>query len=140
MPRQPHTGAEHLRLNASVSGALRGTEGSNLASSSGESCTNLRLLEKHVASAARFPELALAAATADIGRGGGAPARDPAATFGEMLRRLEDDALWAREYEDFVREVSFAGPGEAIGFADALAACTRLVAVIDRCGEGSGER
>ena len=39
--RQPHTGAEHLRLNASVSGALRGTEGSNLASSSGESTANL---------------------------------------------------------------------------------------------------
>ena len=35
--RQPHTGAEHLRLNASVSGALRGSEGSNLASSIGES-------------------------------------------------------------------------------------------------------
>jgi hypothetical protein len=35
--RQPHTGAEHLRLNASVSGALRGTEGSNPSPSSGES-------------------------------------------------------------------------------------------------------
>ena len=45
-----------------------------------------------------------------------------------MLERLETDALWAREYEDFVRAVSFAGPGEAIDFADALAACTRLVA------------
>ena len=40
--RQPHTGAEHLRLNASVSGALRGTEGSNLASSTGESSANHR--------------------------------------------------------------------------------------------------
>ena len=49
--------------------------------------------------------------------------------FADMLRRLETDALWAREYEDFVRAVSFAGPGEAIDFADALAACTRLVAV-----------
>src|ERR1700674_1043580 len=33
---QPHTGAEHLRLNASVSGALRGTEGSNPSPSTGE--------------------------------------------------------------------------------------------------------
>jgi hypothetical protein len=41
--RQPHTGAEHLRLNASVSGALRGTEGSNLASSSGESANRRSL-------------------------------------------------------------------------------------------------
>ena len=38
--RQPHTGAEHLRLNASVSGALRGTEGSNPSPSSGESGAN----------------------------------------------------------------------------------------------------
>jgi hypothetical protein len=42
---------------------------------------------------------------------------------------FEADALWAQEYQDFVQEVSFAGPGEAIDFVDALAACTRLVAV-----------
>jgi hypothetical protein len=30
--------------------------------------------------------------------------------FVEMLQRLETDPLWAREYEDFVRAVSFAGP------------------------------
>lgn len=47
----------------------------------------------------------------------------------EMLRQFETDALWTREYEDFVRAVSFAGPGEAIDFGDALAACIRLVAV-----------
>src|ERR1700674_4911248 len=41
LPPQPHTGAEHLRLNASVSGALRGTEGSNPSPSSGESAANL---------------------------------------------------------------------------------------------------
>jgi hypothetical protein len=46
-----------------------------------------------------------------------------------MLRRLETDPLWAREYEEFVRQVSFAGPGEAINFADALAACARLVKI-----------
>jgi hypothetical protein len=52
--------------------------------------------------------------------------------FADMLRQLEAleaDALWAREYEEFVRAVSFAGPGEAIDFAHALAACTRLIAV-----------
>jgi hypothetical protein len=47
--------------------------------------------------------------------------------FAEMLRRLETDPLWAREYEDFVRQVSFAGAGEEIHFADAVAACARLV-------------
>jgi hypothetical protein len=49
--------------------------------------------------------------------------------FADMLRRFEADGLWAQEYQDFVREVSFAGPGEATDFVDALAACTRLVAV-----------
>jgi hypothetical protein len=29
-----------------------------------------------------------------------------------------------------VRSVSFAGPGELIGFADACAACSKLVAVV----------
>jgi len=89
---------------------------------------DLAALEQHVASTPRFPELVLAAAAADVGRGGSAEiSADPAAMFGEMLRRLETDPLWAREYEDFVRQVSFAGGGEVIHFADALAACARLV-------------
>jgi hypothetical protein len=79
-----------------------------------------------------FPELVHAAAAADVGRGGKRiePA-DPAAMFTDMLRRLEADALWAREYQDFVRAVSFAGPSEDIDFAHALTACTRLIAVAD---------
>jgi hypothetical protein len=56
-------------------------------------------------------------------------AGDAAADFTEMLRRLETDPLLARGYEEFVRQVSFAGPGEAIDFAEALAACTRLVKI-----------
>jgi hypothetical protein len=47
-----------------------------------------------------------------------------------MLHRLETDPLWAREYEEFVRQVSFAGPGEVIDFAAALAACTRLAMAV----------
>ena len=85
-------------------------------------------LERHVATAPRFPELVLAAAAGDVGRGEEAGAiGDPAAMFAEMLRRLETDPLWAREYEEFVRQVSFAGVGEVIQFGDALAACSRLV-------------
>jgi hypothetical protein len=87
---------------------------------------DLAALEQYVAAAPRFAELVLTAAAADEGRGR-ATAADPAAMFAEMLRRLETDPLWAREYEEFVRAVSFAGPGEAIEFADALAACTRLI-------------
>ena len=47
--------------------------------------------------------------------------------FAAMLRRLETDPLWAREYEHFVRQVSFAGGGEVNHFTNALAACARLV-------------
>jgi predicted nucleotidyltransferase component of viral defense system len=61
---------------------------------------DLAALERHAASAPRFAELVRTAAAADVGRGGSAAAGDPAAMFSEMLRRLEADALWAREYED----------------------------------------
>ena len=54
------------------------------------------------------------------------PPTDPAAIFADLLQRLEADPLWAREYEDFVAAVSFAGPGEIVVFADALAATRRL--------------
>jgi hypothetical protein len=58
---------------------------------------------------------------------GGAAITDTTAMFAQMLRRLETDHLWVMEYEDFVRQVSFAVAGEEIHFADALRACRRLV-------------
>jgi Nucleotidyl transferase AbiEii toxin, Type IV TA system len=91
---------------------------------------DLAALEQHVASAPRFRELVLAAAAADVGRGGRAVTGDTAALFEEMLGRLETDRLWAREYEGFVRAVSFAGAAEAIAFEDALGGCRRLVAAV----------
>jgi hypothetical protein len=92
---------------------------------------DLAALEPTVASAASFRELVLAAVTADVGRGGEKdPPTDPGAIFKTMLQRLETDPLWAKEYEDFVRQVSFAGPGETINFSQALAACTRLAAPV----------
>jgi predicted nucleotidyltransferase component of viral defense system len=87
---------------------------------------DLAAIERHAASAPRFAELVLAAAGADIERGAGSTG-DTAADFAAMLQRLETDPLWAREYEEFVRQVSFAGPEEVIDFVDALAACARLV-------------
>lgn len=47
-----------------------------------------------------------------------------------MLEQLTDDPQWAREYQEFVRQVSFAGPGATPDFAAALAACSRLVAIV----------
>jgi hypothetical protein len=90
---------------------------------------DLAALERRVALAPRFPALVVAAAAADVERGGGS-AGSPAEMFSEMLRRLETDPLWAREYEDFVRQVSFGAPGEMIDFAAALAACARLAAAV----------
>jgi predicted nucleotidyltransferase component of viral defense system len=87
---------------------------------------DLAALEQRVVDAPRFAELVLAAAAADEGRGG-VPAAGPATMFAEMLQRLERDPLWASEYEDFVRQVSFTGAGEVIHFADAVATCGRLV-------------
>jgi hypothetical protein len=98
---------------------------------------DLAALAERATLSRRFPELVLAAAEADAGRGGGAPAGDPATMFAEMLQRLETDPLWAREYEDFVRQVSFAGPGEVIDFAAALAACTQLIAVAMQFSRGT---
>jgi Nucleotidyl transferase AbiEii toxin, Type IV TA system len=94
----------------------------------------LAALELGAVGAPHFRELVLAAAAADEGRGGGT-AGDPAAMFGEMLNRLETDPLWAREYEDFVREVSFAGLEEGIDFGAALAACARLATVVHGTSE-----
>jgi predicted nucleotidyltransferase component of viral defense system len=98
---------------------------------------DLAALEQHAAAAPRFAELVRIAAAADKGRGG-AQAVDPKTMFAEMLRRLETDPLWAREYEDFVRQVSFAGHSNLIGFTDAYTKCSRLVAMV--CRHGKEER
>jgi hypothetical protein len=72
----------------------------------------------------------LAAVAVDVGRGGEKDSRtNPAIIFAGMLQRPETDPLWAREYEDFVRAVSFAGPHEMIGFLGALASCRRLAGI-----------
>jgi hypothetical protein len=97
---------------------------------------DLAALEAAVATAADFRGLVLAAVAADVGRGGEKdPPTDPAVIFGTMLQRLETDPLWAREYEDFVRSVSFAGPHEMIGFREALLSCRRLTGI---AGTGAG--
>lgn len=54
-------------------------------------------------------------------RGGEATASsNHRALFAGMLERVSTDPLWAAEYQDYVRQVSFAAPGELIGFDQAL--------------------
>jgi Nucleotidyl transferase AbiEii toxin, Type IV TA system len=92
---------------------------------------DLAALETAVMSASNFRDLVHAAVAADVGRGGEKdPPTEPEIIFAGMLERLQSDPLWAREYEDFVRAVSFAGPHELIGFADALAAVARLLQLL----------
>ena len=86
-----------------------------------------------------FPRLVRGALAADKGRGGEAAVpSDPAALFAGMFERLAADRLWATEYEDFVRQVSFADRGELIGFDQALAALRDLIALLDTKGRDEG--
>lgn len=71
----------------------------------------------------------------DKGRGEEAAVpSDPTALFAGMFERLATDKLWATEYEDFVRQVSFADRGELIDFNQALAALRDLVALLETDG------
>jgi hypothetical protein len=93
---------------------------------------DLAALKSVVETVPAFTTLAFQAAAADAGRGVGAiDASDPATRFANMIDRLRSDKLWATEYDDFVRQVSFAQPAERIGFDQALAA---VVALVDMLG------
>ena len=91
---------------------------------------DLAALESHVAAAPDFVRLARRAATDDAGRGGGTAPAVVGDRFAMMLDRLQRESFWAAEYDQFVRDVSFAPPGETISFAEALAAGRRLVASV----------
>jgi hypothetical protein len=90
---------------------------------------DLAALKASVATSADFAGLVSKAMADDKGRGGQAIASsDPAALFADMLGRLSTDPLWATEYRDYVRQVSFADPDELPDFGQALAALRDLVA------------
>ena len=90
---------------------------------------DLAALASTAMAAPAFTTLVLQVVAADAGRGGDATASStPALLFAGMIERLRSDRLWAAEYDDFVRQVSFARPDERIGFAQALAAVVALVA------------
>jgi hypothetical protein len=91
---------------------------------------DLAALETQVAASPDFARLVQQAALADTGRRGGRAPTPAAERFAMMLDRLQREKFWADEYDEFVRQVSFARPDEVIGFANALAATKRLVAAI----------
>jgi hypothetical protein len=68
----------------------------------------------------------------DTGRGGGKAPAHPGERFASMLERLGNDPLWSDEYDEFVHNVSFAGPNEVISFAAALEAAKGLANRADK--------
>ena len=96
---------------------------------------DLAALKDSVGTASSFPNLALKAVSDDEGRGGTATTGiKPAALFAGMLERLAADPLWAREYQDYVQQVSYAELDQLISFEQALAAVRDLVALISGGG------
>jgi hypothetical protein len=93
---------------------------------------DLAALEAHVGKSPAFTHLVQQATAADTGRRGGRAPAGATERFAMMLGRLQREKFWADEYNEFVRQVSFARPDEVIGFENALAAGRRLVA---RLGE-----
>jgi len=88
---------------------------------------DLAALTAHVAQSPQFAMLVARATAADTGRGGGVAPSDAAERFAAMLATLQTDKRWAADHARYVAEVSYAAPYEQIDFAQALAACRRLV-------------
>lgn len=91
---------------------------------------DLAALASHVMLAPQFKELVQRTVAADADRGGAAVPADPRARFAGMIERLSSDARWAAEYDDLVRQVSFARNDEQIDFKAALAVCREIVASV----------
>ena len=89
---------------------------------------DLAALESHIADANKFRALILKAAAADAARG---RTKNPVGLqkrLQMMLDILPRDPWWAREYEKYVAEASFAAVDERIKFAEALEAAWRIIA------------
>jgi hypothetical protein len=96
---------------------------------------DLAALKTTVEASPAFATLARKAMADDTGRGGqGAAISDPATLLAALFERLDSDPLWASEYEDYVRQVSFADPGHQIRFAQALVAVRDLAAPLVQAG------
>jgi hypothetical protein len=93
---------------------------------------DLAALESYIVGAPGFAALVRQIAEKDAGRGGGGAPLNPIERFVTMLDLLHHDKKWAKEYETFVLQVSFAGPGEKISFSEAFAATQRIVASVHK--------
>lgn len=87
---------------------------------------DLAALERIVAKADAFVGLVQGAMADDANRGGGEAPQQPKDRFARMFELLTADVLWAKEYDQFVHDKSFARADEVIPFAAALEAVRRL--------------
>ena len=97
---------------------------------------DLAALKPTIGASGEFTALVSRAMSDDEGRGGAATAVTPTRLLAGMLKELATDPLWAAEYRDYVRQVSFADPAELIGFDQALSALGGLVTLL----QGGGRR
>jgi predicted nucleotidyltransferase component of viral defense system len=88
---------------------------------------DLAALEQRLLAAPVFATVLRGAIAADADRGGDRVPKNPSERFDKMIEQLATDPLWGREYDEFVRNVSFTAPAETISFAAALEAARRLV-------------
>lgn len=91
---------------------------------------DLAALEPVIRGKPQFAELVNQAVAYDAGKKRVDAAQEYDKMFADMIGCLKSDSLWEKEYEEFVLQVSFAEPQEKIGFAEALAATMRLVALV----------
>jgi hypothetical protein len=98
---------------------------------------DLAALERIAANADTFARLVRGAMANDAGRGGGEAPGEPEDRFARLFELLTGDAQWAKEYEQFIHDKSFARADELISFAAALEAARRLA---DRTGRGNSVR
>lgn len=89
---------------------------------------DLAALHERIVGGRAFGSLMRDAMAADADRGGEAVPPSAEDRLARMLARLTTESLWRSEYEDFVRNVSFALPEEGITFDAALAALRHIVA------------
>jgi hypothetical protein len=93
---------------------------------------DLAALAEQIQASGEFRNLVRQAATADTGRGGGRAPTEVAARFAMMLDRLQGEKFWADDYDEYVRQVSYAKIDEKIPFAMALDAVKALADAMTR--------
>lgn len=92
---------------------------------------DLAALGAHVADSADFLTLVADVVAVDTRRGGSKAPEGTTERMAMMLDRLERERFWSGDYDQYVRQVSFAKPGEALPFDLALNA---LRTIVERIG------